>query len=237
MGLTEALAARAAASHYDDLGPVAIAAARRLVLDGIAVAVAGTKEAAIRILAAHEQALAVCRMRPPSASAFAPTRCARPVTADAVPTYNLPRRAGLPPTSCRVVTSHVVPSCNLPRRADDQCDRPPNSPITRSIKTNKKKPFRTPPTSRAKAGNTTQSKIRISKKCMASFRRCHRRLLGGRGDWCWGRTRGVGGLIRSGVVPAFIAIVRCVSDVTGGRGSKSRAIDDNRAHIRLPAKL
>jgi 2-methylcitrate dehydratase PrpD len=39
------------------MGLTATLAARRLVLDGIAVAVAGTKEPAIRILAAHEQAL------------------------------------------------------------------------------------------------------------------------------------------------------------------------------------
>jgi 2-methylcitrate dehydratase PrpD len=57
MGLTATLAARIAATRYEDLSAAAIAAARRLVLDGIAVAVAGTKEAAIQILAAHEQAL------------------------------------------------------------------------------------------------------------------------------------------------------------------------------------
>ncbi len=57
MGLTETLAARIAATRFEDLNAAAVAAARRLVLDGIAVAVAGTQEAAIRILAAHEQAL------------------------------------------------------------------------------------------------------------------------------------------------------------------------------------
>jgi aconitate decarboxylase len=57
MGLTARLAARIAATHHDDLSEAAITAARRLVLDGIAVAVAGTREQAIRILAAHEQAL------------------------------------------------------------------------------------------------------------------------------------------------------------------------------------
>src|SRR5262249_7426022 len=36
-----------------DLGALAIAAARRLVLDGLAIAVAGTEEKAIQILAAH----------------------------------------------------------------------------------------------------------------------------------------------------------------------------------------
>jgi aconitate decarboxylase len=57
MGLTATLAARIAATRYEDLGEPALAAARRLVLDGIAVAVAGTHEDAIRILAAHQQAL------------------------------------------------------------------------------------------------------------------------------------------------------------------------------------
>jgi len=57
MGLTATLAARIAATRYEDLSEPARAAARRLVLDGIAVAVAGTHEDAIRILAAHEQAL------------------------------------------------------------------------------------------------------------------------------------------------------------------------------------
>ena len=57
MGLTATLAARIAATRYEDLGAVAVAAARRLVLDGIAVAVAGTHEDAIRILAAHQRAL------------------------------------------------------------------------------------------------------------------------------------------------------------------------------------
>ncbi len=57
MGLTATLAARIAATRYEDLSEAAVAAARRLVLDGIAVAVAGTHEDAIRILAAHERAL------------------------------------------------------------------------------------------------------------------------------------------------------------------------------------
>jgi 2-methylcitrate dehydratase PrpD len=57
MGLTATLAERIAATRYDDIGAVALVAARRLVLDGLAVAVAGTKEKAIEILAAHMRAL------------------------------------------------------------------------------------------------------------------------------------------------------------------------------------
>jgi 2-methylcitrate dehydratase PrpD len=57
MGLTATLAARIAATRYEDLSAASVAAARRLVLDGIAVAVAGTHEDAIRILAAHQRAL------------------------------------------------------------------------------------------------------------------------------------------------------------------------------------
>jgi aconitate decarboxylase len=57
MGLTAALAARIAATRYEDISEPAVAAARRLVLDGLAVAVAGTKEAAIGILTAHTRAL------------------------------------------------------------------------------------------------------------------------------------------------------------------------------------
>jgi aconitate decarboxylase len=57
MSLTATLAARIAATRYEDLGEAAVAAARRLVLDGIAVAVAGTHEDAIQILAAHTLAL------------------------------------------------------------------------------------------------------------------------------------------------------------------------------------
>jgi 2-methylcitrate dehydratase PrpD len=47
MGLTATLAARIAGTRYEDINAEAVAAARRLVLDGLAVAVAGTKEAAI----------------------------------------------------------------------------------------------------------------------------------------------------------------------------------------------
>jgi 2-methylcitrate dehydratase PrpD len=57
MGLTATLAARIAATRYQDIGADALAAARRLVLDGLAVAVAGTKEQAIQILTAHTRAL------------------------------------------------------------------------------------------------------------------------------------------------------------------------------------
>jgi aconitate decarboxylase len=57
MGLTATLAARIAATRYEDLSAEALVAARRLVLDGLAVAVAGTKEEAIRILTAHTRAL------------------------------------------------------------------------------------------------------------------------------------------------------------------------------------
>lgn len=57
MGLTTTLAARIAATRFTDISADAIAAARRLALDGLAVAVAGTKEQAIQILAAHTSAL------------------------------------------------------------------------------------------------------------------------------------------------------------------------------------
>jgi aconitate decarboxylase len=53
MAVTSQLCARIAGISYEDLGDAAIEAARRLVLDGIAVAIAGTEEEAIRILAAH----------------------------------------------------------------------------------------------------------------------------------------------------------------------------------------
>jgi aconitate decarboxylase len=53
MAVTSQLCARIASVSYEDLGVAAIEAARRLVLDGIAVAIAGTEEEAIRILAAH----------------------------------------------------------------------------------------------------------------------------------------------------------------------------------------
>jgi aconitate decarboxylase len=53
MSVTSKLVAKIAATGYADLGGPAIAAARRLVLDGIAVAVAGSAQDAIQILAAH----------------------------------------------------------------------------------------------------------------------------------------------------------------------------------------
>jgi aconitate decarboxylase len=53
MAVTSKLCARIAGISYEDLGVAAIEAARQLVLDGIAVAIAGTEEEAIRILAAH----------------------------------------------------------------------------------------------------------------------------------------------------------------------------------------
>ena len=53
MSVTSELCAKIAAIQYADLGAPAIAAARRLVLDGLAIAIAGTEEEAIQILAAH----------------------------------------------------------------------------------------------------------------------------------------------------------------------------------------
>jgi aconitate decarboxylase len=53
MSITSRLCERIAGIGYADLGAPAIAAARRLVLDGVAIAIAGTQEEAIRILAAH----------------------------------------------------------------------------------------------------------------------------------------------------------------------------------------
>jgi 2-methylcitrate dehydratase PrpD len=55
MAVTSQLCDRIAGISYEDLGVPAIEAARRLVLDGIAVAVAGTQEEAIHILAAHHK--------------------------------------------------------------------------------------------------------------------------------------------------------------------------------------
>ena len=55
MTVTSQLCERIAATGYDDLGQPAIEAARRLVLDGIAIAIAGTEEEAIHILAAHHK--------------------------------------------------------------------------------------------------------------------------------------------------------------------------------------
>lgn len=53
MSITSELCEKIIAVDYAQLGEPAIAAARRLVLDGIAIAIAGTEEEAIHILAAH----------------------------------------------------------------------------------------------------------------------------------------------------------------------------------------
>jgi aconitate decarboxylase len=53
MSVTSQLCEKIAATGYADLGAPATAAARQLLLDGIAIAVAGSKEEAIQILAAH----------------------------------------------------------------------------------------------------------------------------------------------------------------------------------------
>jgi aconitate decarboxylase len=55
MAVTSQLCDRIAGISYEDLGIPAIEAARRLVLDGIAVAIAGTQEEAIHILAAYHK--------------------------------------------------------------------------------------------------------------------------------------------------------------------------------------
>jgi aconitate decarboxylase len=55
MTVTSQLCERIASTGYDNLGATAIEAARRLVLDGIAIAIAGTEEEAIHILAAHHK--------------------------------------------------------------------------------------------------------------------------------------------------------------------------------------
>ncbi len=55
MAVTPQLCDRIAGISYENLGVPAIEAARRLVLDGIAVAIAGTQEEAIHILAAHHR--------------------------------------------------------------------------------------------------------------------------------------------------------------------------------------
>jgi aconitate decarboxylase len=55
MPVTSSLCERIAGTGYESFGAPAIAAARRLVLDGIAIAVAGTEEKAIQILAAHHK--------------------------------------------------------------------------------------------------------------------------------------------------------------------------------------
>jgi aconitate decarboxylase len=53
MGVTPQLCDRIVATTYESLTPEAIAAARFLVLDGIAIALAGTEEEAVQILASH----------------------------------------------------------------------------------------------------------------------------------------------------------------------------------------
>jgi 2-methylcitrate dehydratase PrpD len=53
MSVTSELCDKIVAVDYDHLGQPAIAAARRLVLDAIAIAIAGTEEEAIQILAQH----------------------------------------------------------------------------------------------------------------------------------------------------------------------------------------
>ena len=53
MGITADLTARIVATTYETLTSEAITAARRLVLDGLSIAIAGTEEEAIQILAAH----------------------------------------------------------------------------------------------------------------------------------------------------------------------------------------
>ena len=55
MTVTAQLCERIAATGYGYLGQPAIEAARRLVLDGVAIAIAGTEEEAIDILAAHHK--------------------------------------------------------------------------------------------------------------------------------------------------------------------------------------
>jgi aconitate decarboxylase len=55
MAVTSQLCERIAGTDYENLGEPAIDAARRLVLDGIAIAIAGTEEEAIHILAAHHK--------------------------------------------------------------------------------------------------------------------------------------------------------------------------------------
>src|SRR5271169_3102745 len=55
MAVTSLLCDRIVGTDYENLGVPAIEAARRLVLDGIAIAIAGTEEEAIQILAAHHK--------------------------------------------------------------------------------------------------------------------------------------------------------------------------------------
>ena len=53
MTVTAELCEKIVAQTWDSLTPEAIAAARRLVLDGISIALAGTEEEAMQILAEH----------------------------------------------------------------------------------------------------------------------------------------------------------------------------------------
>ena len=55
MAVTSLLCERITGTDYESLGVPAIEAARRLVLDGFAIAIAGTEEEAIHILAAHHK--------------------------------------------------------------------------------------------------------------------------------------------------------------------------------------
>ncbi len=55
MSITSELCAKIAAARFEDLGESAITRARQLVVDGLAIAIAGTEEEAIQILAAHYQ--------------------------------------------------------------------------------------------------------------------------------------------------------------------------------------
>ena len=57
MGVTAGLCDKIVATTFDSLTPEAVTKARRLVLDGIAVAVAGSRETAISILADHYRSL------------------------------------------------------------------------------------------------------------------------------------------------------------------------------------
>jgi 2-methylcitrate dehydratase PrpD len=57
MSLTRTLCEKIAATDFEAIGPSALAAARQLVLDGMAVAVAGSGEPPIKILAEHYRSL------------------------------------------------------------------------------------------------------------------------------------------------------------------------------------
>lgn len=67
MSITSELCAKIVAVRHEDIGEAAIARARQLVLDGLAIAIAGTEEDAIQILAAHYRE----RGSTPSATAIA----------------------------------------------------------------------------------------------------------------------------------------------------------------------